>query len=99
MLAIEFGAERAHFHLRRLRAAMRVRRRRPLKTRARRDARTRIGARAVSESTVQRRDAVERAARRRTCVEYGYLRGERVSGSDGRAAALRPAGTDDRAIV
>ena len=42
VLAIEFGAERAHFHLRHLRAAMRVRRRRPLKTRARRDARTRI---------------------------------------------------------
>ena len=34
-----------------------------------------------------------------TCVEYGYLRGERVSGSDGRAAALRPAGTDDRTIL
>ena len=42
VLAIEFGVERVHFHLRHLRAAMRVRRRRPLKTRARRDARTRI---------------------------------------------------------
>ena len=95
MLAIEFGVERVHFHLRHLRAAMRVDVT-DLKTRARR-ARGLVFA--VSEARVQRKDTVDALLDGATCVEYGYLRGERVSGSDGRAAALRPAGTDDRAIL